>query len=390
MSIIVELLGGNWMNMKHILSIAVLLLLATSLVFATGAKEAAPAAAAPEVEMTHDELVAAAQAEGTLTIYTHSSRTAKAAEGFAEKYGIKVETTQLKDSEMIEKVSKEAAADLDAADLIFCQDGSRVYPELVMAGNVIDYVPEDVASQVIAEEYASPFVWELIPKLFICNSEKWDQAITNVWQLTEPSFYGRLQFKDPFSEGVNMNFFTMVTRDDWAEKLAQAYKNLYGKDLVLTTKNAGYEWIKMIYANGVVLGNSDTTIAEHIGAKGQDSQLIGLFTSNKLRTAEDKNLALAVCYNVEPFSGFMYPAYEFVTKNAKSVNAAKLYMEYSVSPEGWVPFDTLGDYSPIEAIKVNKEDPMTIEDWSKQLVYEDPAWCAEARSDVEEFISSLL
>lgn len=370
---------------------SVLLAACVSGTFASGAREAAPKnPAQSETKMTHEELVAAAKAEGTLTIYTHSSRTAKAADGFAAKYGIKVDTTQLKDSEMVDKVSKEAASDLDAADVIFCQDGSRVYPELVLTGDVINYIPDSVKGQIIDEQYRDPFVWEMVTKLFIYNDEKGGNPLTNVWQLTDPSFKGRFQFKDPFSEGVNMNFFTMVTRDDWAEKLAQAYKDYYGKDLVLTTRNAGYEWIKGLYKNGAVLGKSDTTIAENIGAKGQDAQLVGLFTSNKLRTASAKDLSLAICDDLKPFGGFMYPAYVFVTKNAKSPNAAKLYVEYSMTEEGWQPFNTQGDYSPIKSIMVNKEDNTTLESWGKTLVTEDPQWCAQARSDVEEFISSLF
>ncbi|MGP1508901.1 MAG: ABC transporter substrate-binding protein [Sphaerochaeta sp.] len=368
-----------------------LLIAMPSLIFAGGSKETSQSSDnMASRELSHEELVEAARKEGSLTVYTHSSRTTKIADLFMTKYGIKVETTQLKDTEMIEKVSKEASANLDAADVVFCQDGSRVYPELVLTGYVRSYIPASISDQIIDEQYRNPFVWEIMNKVLIYNSENAGQPITNVWQLTEPEWKGRLQFKDPFSEGVNMNFFTMITRDDWAAKLADAYNALYGKDLVLTTNNAGYEWLKMLYANGVVLGKSDTTIAENVGAKGQSRQLMGLFTLNKLRTADSKNLALAASNNVVPFSGFMYPAYVFIPSNCRSLNAAKLFIEFSMTEEGWKPFDTIGDYSPVEALKNNSEDPLTLEDWSAQLVYEDPVWCAEARSDVEEFISSII
>lgn len=365
-------------------------LVAGSMMFANGAKESASPAPQPveEKQMTHEELVAAAQKEGTLTIYTHSSRTAKAASGFEAKYGIKVSVSQLKDTEMIDKVSKEAIADVDGADLVFCQDGSRIYPELFSTGYVINYIPDEFKDQIPAH-YSSPLVWEMMTKLFIYNNEKAGNPLTNVWQLTEPEFKGRLQFKDPFSEAVNMNFFAMVTRDDWADKLAKAYKDYYGKDIVLTTKNAGYEWIKGLYKNGAVLGKSDTTLAENVGAKGQDAQLIALITSNKLRTAAAKNLALAIAEGCEPFIGFQYPAYMFLTKNAKSPNAAKLYAEYAMTAEGWKVFDTLGDYSPVASIAKNSEDGKSIADWENVVVTEDSQWCAEARADVEEFISGL-
>ena len=144
-----------------------------------------------------------------------------------------------------------------------------------------------------------------------------------------------------------------------------------------------------MYQNGAVLGKSDTTLSENVGAKGQDVQLSALITSNKLRNRVAKNLALDIA-DLKPFGGFMYPAYVFVTKNAKSPNAAKLYIEYSMGETGWKPFNTLGDYSPVKGIATNVEDGTTVEQWEQKLVVEDPQWCAEARPDVEEFISGLL
>ncbi len=376
----------------RVISIMLLLLLIAVPVFANGSKEAAEEVVVEkETEMSHDELVEKAKAEGTLTVYTYSSRTTKIADAFTAKYGIKVDVTQLKDTEMIEKVSKEASANLDAADVVFCQDGSRIYPELIMTGYVKTFIPSNVEGNLLDEEFENPLVFEAMNKVFIYNSEvSPEQKLTNIWQLTEPEYKGALQFKDPFSEAVNMNFFAMITREDWAEKIAQAYKNYYGKDIVLTTKNAGYEWIKAIYNNGVVLGKSDTTIAENVGAKGQSREMVGLFTLNKMRTATDKNLALSPAYNMEPFSGFMYPAYVFITSNAKATNAAKLFIEFAMSEEGWVPFDVIGDYSPVNYLSVNAEDPLNVIDWKNQLVYEDYQWCAESRADVEEFISSII
>ena len=378
------------MKTVRFITVMVLLSLLVLPVFANGQTEKTEAKVEEKV-MTHDELVEAAKAEGTLTVYTYSSRTTKIGDAFTALYGIPVEVTQLKDTEMIEKVSKEAAANLDAADVVFCQDGSRVIPELVYTGCGTRYVPENVEGHIVDAEFKDPLVFEAMPKVFIYNNEDGgDQKLTNIWQLTEPEWSGALQFKDPFSEAVNMNFFTMITREDWAEKIAEAYKSYYGKDIQLTTKNAGYEWIKAIYNNGCVLGKSDTTIGENVGAKGQHRDIAGLFTLNKMRNAKSKDLALAPAYGMEPFSGFMYPAYVFVASNAKAPNAAKLFIEFAFTEEGWKPFNLLGDYSPVDYLSDNAEDDLTIVDWKNQLVWEDPAWCAENRAEVEEFISSIV
>ncbi len=369
--------------MKKIVAMFTILALVAGFVFAQGAAEAQAPAAQAEPQMTHEELVAAAKAEGTLKVYTFTSRGSKVGAAFEEKYGIKTEVTQLSDAEMISKVSAEAKAG-QGADIIFAQDSGRVLTELFDTGYVNKYVPAEV-EKAIPAQYADPLVYDLNIKAFIFNNEQ-PSDLKNVWQLTEPEWKGRVQFKDPQKESVGMNFFVMLTSPEWAEKLAKAYKDLYGKDLVLTTENAGYEFIKMLLANSV-LGSSDTKICEAVGAKGQAQQLYGLFTINKLRTAEKKNLALAVNYDLVPFNGFMYPIYTALTGVCAHPNAAKLFMEFAYTAEGWKPMDTLGDNSPILG---SSEDTRTLADWEKTLVIEDPDYLAAHRYEVEQFIVSIL
>ena len=164
------------MKTVRFITVMVLLSLLVLPVFANGQTEKTEAKVEEKV-MTHDELVEAAKAEGTLTVYTYSSRTTKIGDAFTALYGIPVEVTQLKDTEMIEKVSKEAAANLDAADVVFCQDGSRVIPELVYTGYVTRYVPENVEGHIVDAEFEDPLVFEAMPKVFIYNNEDGGGAI---------------------------------------------------------------------------------------------------------------------------------------------------------------------------------------------------------------------
>jgi iron(III) transport system substrate-binding protein len=380
------------MKKYRIAILFMLLAVLPAMIFAGGSKEQQTTKPAEKevsaAEPTRDELIKQAQAEGTLMIYSPSSRHAKVGAKFGEMYGLKVEVVQLKDTEMVEKISKEASANIDAADVVFCQDGGRVYSELIEPGYVKSYCPPSLRD-IIPAKYQNPQVWDICTKQIIFNSEKsTEQPIKNVWELTEPQWRGKVQFKDPFGEGVNMNFLTMLTKPEQAEKLAAAYKNRYGKDIVLTTQNAGYEWIKAFYNNGLLLGKSDTTMSEAIGAKGQKDQLIGLFTLNKLRSAKDKNLALQTCYDVEPFTGFYYPIYTFIPSNSRNPAAAKLFIEYCLT-EGYAAWNELGDYSPNPQNK-NTEDPVQISQWAEWLVWEDPQWVSETRVDVEEFINSIM
>ncbi len=341
-------------------------------------------------EPSHDQLVALAKKEGSLTIYSNSSRHSKAGESFEKKYGIKVSSTQLKDVEIIEKIAKEASAKIKGADLVFVQDSGRVYGELIKPGYVKNWVPPSLAGK-LAKEDQNPLPFMFLMKTFIYNNEKGGKApFNNIWQLADPAWKGRFQMKAPFQEGVNMNFLTMLTRPDIAAKVAAAYKAHYGKDIKLTTKNAGYEWIKAVFGNGLIQGTSDTKISEAVGAMGQAKQLAGLFTTNKLRMSERKKLALQTVTDMNPFVGFYYPMYCLVPSNSVNSNAARLFIEYVLSPEGFAPWaDSIGDYSPNPAIPVAKGDKPFAE-WRKNLVHEDPQWCFEHRAEVEDFLNGIL
>jgi iron(III) transport system substrate-binding protein len=358
--------------------------------FLVGCQKAASGdGGAQEKVLSHDELAAAAKAEGKVVVYSITSRISNAAEAFEKLYGITVEYSNLKDGELIEKVTKEVGGGIDGADFVISQDSGRVYGQLIATGFLVNYVPESM-KQIIPQQYQDPLIFQLINKVFIFNSEKTqDSVIKNVWEVTEPKWKGLVQFKDPNTEGVNMNFLTMLTSPEWSARLEKAYENLYGRKLVLTTKNAGYEWIKQFFGNGLVLGNSDTTISENIGIKGQPKTTMGLFVYSKTRFDASKNLALLPMTEIEPFSGFMYPAFLHLTANAKHPNAAKLFIEYLLTQEGFAPWARdVGAYSSNPNIPVNEGDyPVSF--WEPRLIPEDPQFLFEHRAEVEEFVNNI-
>jgi iron(III) transport system substrate-binding protein len=375
------------MKRKCILTILVVFMAAYA--FGGGQGADSKGGGAAEKVLTHDELVTAAKAEGKVVVYSITSRISSAAEAFEKLYGIKVEYSNLKDGELIEKVTKEVGGRIDGADFVISQDSGRVYGQLIATGFLVNYVPESL-KQIIPQQYHEPLVFQLINKVFIFNSEKTQApVIKNVWEVTDPKWKGLIQFKDPNTEGVNMNFLTMLTSPEWSAKLEKAYENLYGRKLVLTTKNAGYEWIKQFFGNGLVLGNSDTTISENIGIKGQPQTTMGLFVYSKTRFDASKNLALTPMTEIEPFSGFLYPAFLHLTANAKHPNAAKLFIEYLLTREGFAPWaKDVGAYSSNPNIPVNQGDhPLSF--WEPRLIPEDPQFLFEHRAEVEEFVNNI-
>ena len=336
------------------------------------------------------DLIPQAKKEGKVRVYSITSRISKAGAAFEKKYGIKVEATDMKGFELIDKITTEVKAKAEGADFVIAQDSGRVYGELLSTGYLQNYVPADLEDQIPAEN-RKPLVFLYMNKVLMYNNENGKPApIKNLWELTDPKNKGKFFFKSPLQEGINANFLTMLTKPENADKLAKAYKDLYGKDLKLTTKNAGYEWIKMAFQNGLVMGSSDTKMTESIGVKGQNINSIGLLNYSKIRYAAKKNLALGVADTVTPFAGFYYPEYVLLVKDAKHPAAAKLFIRFLMTEEGYKYWQSdMGSYSGNKTLKGAKGDK-ALSEWAKVLVGDDPQFIFEHRAEVEEFISKLI
>ena len=205
--------------MKKLLALLMALCVMLSVVpaFADVAKTVEDGAA-----LTHDQLVEKAMAEeGTFIVYGNTSRIATAAEAFGEKYGLKVESNNLKDAEIYTKLESEIKGSAKGADMVMIQDGaSLIYA--IEDGWVVNYVPAEVKEN-MGEADLYPLVHQYINKLFIYNNLGDSvPAIKNVWELTAPEMKGNIIFKNPKNETVNMNFLVMLTSEAWSNKLAEA------------------------------------------------------------------------------------------------------------------------------------------------------------------------
>ncbi len=341
--------------------------------------------------MTHDELVAKALAEsGTFIVYGNTSRIATAAEEFAALYNINTEANNLKDQEIYTKLRNESGS--TAADMVMIQDGAQL-TDAIAEGLVINFVPASVKDVLDPADQQPALVHQYINKLFIYNNLGDSvPAIRNVWELTDPAMKGSIIFKNPESEKVNMNFLVMCTKDEWAAKLAEAYKAWKGEDIDLGSyANAGYKWIAEFLDN-CTFGKSDTTIAEEISQDTATGK-IGLFVLSKLRSSSvlTDNLTVAQYdasasgYAVEPFAGFMYPMYTMVNAKASRPYTGMLFIEYLMTQDGFKPWGkSIGAYSPDPSITVNEGD-LTIDVWKNTLVMEDAGYILDS-FEVEDFI----
>lgn len=383
--------------MKKLMSLLLCMLLILSALPALATQEAVVEAVEAAQSLTQEQLVEKALAEeGTFIVYGNTSRIITALEQFSALYGIPGEGNNLKDAEIYTKLEIEIDGNTKGADMVLIQDGASL-DYMLSSGYLVNYAPPAIAEN-LPEEDRYPLVHQYINKLFIYNNLGDDvPAIHNVWQLTEESMKGRVLFKNPESEQVNMNFLVMVTNAYWSGMLAQAYETYFGKPIELGEyENAGYMWVAQFLDN-CVFGSSDTTLAEEISQPTAAGK-IGLFVLSKLRSSSvlTENLtvgqydAQANGYTIEPFAGFMYPMYALVSSGASRPYTAMLFINYLMSSEGFQPWGkSIGAYSTNPALPPLEGD-LGIGVWKNCLVSEDPVWILENYEDVSTFVTKYV
>lgn len=304
---------------------------------------------------TDEELYQKAIEEGgEMTFYSISSRCTKVAEAFMDKYPeIKVTAVDISTNELLEKVTREYDADIHTADMIHIkdQDGS-LYKEYVQAGKFYNYQPADILSHIDPKytETATPLYIEMTQ--FFYNTEVYPDGspITNIWQVTEPQWKGKILMQNPLDNLSWGSWITGFCVSDTPDLLAESYKEFYGEELVLSEgcENAGYEFLKRLHANQPTYTSSSDEVAENIGAPGQKDPPIGFSASSKLRKANDNGWLIGVA-NLEPTNGIPAINTLYVVEGCLHPSAAKLMIRFMMGGvdgdlRGYEPFNTLGGW----------------------------------------------
>lgn len=390
--------------MKKLTAILLVALLCFA-AFANGNTEASKSAASEEALSTEKLIELAAQEKGDFIAYGNSSRIANAVTGFVAKYGAQLGLTEanaigskMNDSDIYTTIMQEYLSNSQkVASVVLIQDGATLQTYMASTDFLTNYVPAEMEG-ILSDSEKNPLIHQYINKLFIWNNIGANgQVVKNAWELTEPQWKDKIFFKNPNSEQVNMNFLIMCTSDEWAAKLADSYKALYGKDIELGSyKNAGYKWVAEFIKNCNFSISSDTTIAKTM-AKADSEGCVGLFVLSKFRDVDASikgNLSVGAweAENVEPFAGFMYPLYIQLTTKANRPYTAKLFVNYLMSEEGFNPWGKdIGAYSPVASIPVHTEEgdkPITF--WKDCLVTEDAGFVRLNKTAVSDFVNAAI
>ena len=283
------------------------------------------------VEENWDDIVARATEEGEVVVYSSSGRIAKLADHFQALYpGITLTLFDLGSVKTIEKTVREQDAGIFNVDVITTGNSGQVIYELLNNGRIFNYVPAHFVDR-IPEENRDPLlirVNEAIVFFYNTDANPDGAPISNVWELTQDQYRGRVGIKDPMASGSSL--MGLATLVQYPEEMAAAYQRLTGEELVLGegVPDAGYEFVRRLLATAVVIFKSGSKLADAAGAAGQDDAMIAMTNMTYISRNDSKGNVNAIMADLDPVSRMVYPTYMSIAANAPHPNAAKVFIAY--------------------------------------------------------------
>lgn len=330
-----------------------------------------------------DKLIAAAKEEGEITVYDTTGKIADSAEGFTNAYGIKATGVKMKASEEIEKVTREAAAKNVVGDVVMIDDIPGLINQLLKPGYLTNWVPGAVSEKIPAE-LQSPLVMVQDPHVWAYNTEVYDTCpITNMWQLTDAEWKGKVMLEDPLNKPVMAYWFNQMADHGDAE-LRAAYKEYAGEELTTTEDSASAEWVKRLLANKPVSVKTSEESSSGVGAPGQTDPPVAMIATAKFRDNADKGYQLGICDTLTPWVGEVQNKSASIATGSSHPNAAKLFVYYMFTQEGIDPQIADGKFSTNPDV-VQPDDPSNVKSVFDKLFFMNSATAANDWANLEKW-----
>ncbi|MGO2151636.1 MAG: ABC transporter substrate-binding protein [Microbacterium gubbeenense] len=383
--------------LRHTLSLSALAAcgLAVTLVGCSSPAASAPADDVDWDALSHEELVEMATEEGEVNAYAFTSRIAAIEESFEAEYpDIDVVASDISSSELITRLATEHTAGSATADVAYVSDAPVVVTELLADGVLLPYVPSRVADA-LPPEFQEPLpANRLSTKVLMYNEEAHPDGppVTNLWELTEDDWSGRVVLVDPNVRGDYLDLATEFSLR--ADEMATAYADHFGEEIALDdgAPDAGLQFMKDLYANNAVLVDDTDTVNAAVGVTGQEDPPVGFTSYSDRRDNEEEGWALQIASGVAPSPGIVFPAYLGVTANAENPAAARLLIDFMMGDDsatggpGFEPFYVAGDY-PTRTDIDTPADALSLDELAAWRI--DPEASAEHRSDVADFLLTI-
>lgn len=356
---------------------------------------AAPALAQDLDQMSAEELYEIARTEGSVTVFSLSSRIAQIETSFEAKYpGIDLVGVDLNSTRQIARLDAEQRAGIYAVDVLYLSEAPIVLRDLMPEGKLTRYVPPRVVKDVPAALQEHVLTHRLSTRALMYNEAAYPEGtpIKNLWQLTTPEWRGKVLMEDPSQRGEVLDLLTEIALR--ADEMAAAYEAEFGTPITVDSdlNGAGEQFIRDLFENDLVMVNDSTTLRAAIGDINATDPSVGWTTYSTARDNAKEGWALQISNETVPSAGILFPAVLAIAKNAPNPAAARLLIDYMMGDDstsggpGFEPFFVQGDYAARRTI-VDHPDAVPLEDLNLWTI--DPAATGAMRSRILDLIIML-
>jgi iron(III) transport system substrate-binding protein len=299
---------------------------------------------------------AAAKVEGSVLVYANSSKFSKLLDGWSALYpDIALEGG---DTDGIStKMQAEQEAGNVVGDVWFNSDGHILYGLFVPNEWIWSFVPDGYSNPGVTPE--RPFAVERHSVDVWGYNEEINTngcPLSNWWQVTDSSLAGKIFMENPLSDPSTTAKFTLVV--DHADEMAAAYQAYYGSDWTtdpdaqpdaygVAPENAGYLFLRKLAKNQPVMEPGGDEVDTAFASLGMDPTVepgYGLTGWDSYDSTLSGELAMAPCLTMTPVIGILKSNYLAIANMAPHPNAAKLFIKYVLSQEGFKPWNKVGTY----------------------------------------------
>lgn len=306
----------------------------------------------------------AAKKEGKVVVYSNSSKIEKLIEPWNELYP-EIELAGGDTDDIAVKMSAEQQAGNVVGDVWFNSDGHLLYGEFVPNQWMWWYTPPDVVIPDATPERPFALARRSVDVIGYNNEIHPESCpVTNWWQFTEPELKGKFYMEDPLSDSSTTAKIALFV--EHADDMAAAYEQLYGREWTTDEvygddlENAGYLFLKKLALNepGIQPGGDEVDAAfATLGMDPSAEPGYGWTGLSSYEATMEGELAMAPCYGLEPVVGILKSSYLGIANNAPHPNAAKLFIKFALSEEGFDPWNAFGAYPGAEGLPIAEGMP---------------------------------
>jgi len=270
-------------------------------------------------------------------------------------YNMEFEWQQPKNNKIFEQLSADSLKPSGTFAMTLIQDGNQIQTKMVDTNILKTFIPKDWADAngVSADSYKGFLPLQTLNKVFMFNNTG-DAKYTNCWDFVYEGSHPL--FMDIDSELVGKNFLYMLTKEEYANKLKEAYDKLDAtkkayfdpviagvesdaKDLGLS-ENGKYAlaWIKLWVENYTEETDDGPICNTLVDTSAKDQS--GLLVYSKLRSVEESanvsvnNITVAAYQDdYTGIGGYGYNHYLFLTKNSPLPWTACAFIAYITCTE---------------------------------------------------------